>query len=406
MPLDLGETALQLERVARQMGRTRDDREERLAALLQAASQVDSDTAQTKTRYDRGRPFLAAQVEGSLLGSHAPTETPASWTVVAVDGSHIDVDRHLPVGCYLINLGGCSLTYGANPAAELFSQPHLAWEPGELYLTDPQNPARDEPITGSVLGMYRTVREMERLAAAVEESPTGLPILALVDGSLVMWGLSGQGYQAFVRDAIIQDRLMKAMDRLADLAEDRQVTLAAYVSLPRSTEVVNAARVCLCPHPVSLCSDPASGCSNRRSMQSPCEMANGFLDRDLFQSSLPQGFRSPTYLTNSSVSQQHYSDRQQVNFYYLNVGEEIARVEVPRWVAEDETLLALGHSLILDQCRRGQGYPVAISESHEQAVLTGNDRQIFKDMLARYLEESGLPSCTSEKERSKRTPWL
>ncbi len=95
-----------------------------------------------------------------------------------------------------------------------------------------------------------------------------------------------------------------------------------------------------------------------------------------------------------------------MHFYYLNVGEEIARVEVPRWVAQDETLLALGHSLILDQCRRGQGYPVAISEAHEQAVLNGNDRQIFKDLLARSLEDLGLPNYTSEKERSKRTPWL
>lgn len=141
-------------------------------------------------------------------------------------------------------------------------------------------------------------------------------------------------------------------------------------------------------------------------MESPCDLANGFLDRDLFQNTLPPGFRSPVYLTNSSVSREHYSDHQQVNFYYLNVGEEIARVEVPRWVAQDEKLLAMGHSLILDQCRRGQGYPVAISEAHEQAVLTGNDRQIFKDMLARYLEHTGLRSYTSEKERSKRTPWL
>jgi len=37
MPLDLGETALQLERAAQQMGRSQGDREERLAAFLQAS---------------------------------------------------------------------------------------------------------------------------------------------------------------------------------------------------------------------------------------------------------------------------------------------------------------------------------------------------------------------------------
>lgn len=69
-------------------------------------------------------------------------------------------------------------------------------------------------------------------------------------------------------------------------------------------------------------------------------------------------------------------------------------------------MLSLCHSLVLDQCRRGQGYPVAISEAHEQAVINGADRQFFKQMLAEALEREGLPVYTSEKDRSKRTPWL
>ena len=134
-------------------------------------------------------------------------------------------------------------------------------------------------------------------------------------------------------------------------------------------------------------------------------MANDFLDRDLFQRVLNPGWRSAVYKTNSSVPRESYGEHQ-VSFFYLHVGEEIARVEVPQWVAEDEKLLPLCHSLILDQCRRGQGYPVAISEAHEQAVITGSDRQLFKQIVAETLEREGLPAYTSEKERSKRTPWV
>ena len=134
-------------------------------------------------------------------------------------------------------------------------------------------------------------------------------------------------------------------------------------------------------------------------------MANDFLDRDMFQRLLSPGWRSAVYRTNSSVSRESYGEHQ-VSFFYLHGGEEIARVEVPQWVAEDEKLLALCHSLILDQCRRGQGYPVAISEAHEQAVITGSDRQLFKQIVAETLEREGLPAYTSEKERSKRTPWV
>ena len=403
MSLDLGETVLQLEEAARNLRTSRDDREARLRSLLAEAAVVEPEYARSRTRYSPDTPFLAAQVEDRLLGSVPPGELPADWVVTAVDGSHIDVDRHLPVGCYLVNLGGCSLTYGSQPDARFFNRPRLAWEPDELYVSGNSGPNEEEPVTGSLLGMLRTVQELERLAQSVEECPTGIPTLALVDGSLVLWGLSGQGYRPFVRDYIVGERLLSALDRLQTLAESRPLALAAYVSLPRSAEVVNAARMCLCPHPASLC---RQACGNRRSLQAPCDLANGCMDREIFQETLPEGWRSPVYLTNSSVCREHYSEQHRVCFYYLNVGKEIARVEVPVWAARDESLLALGHTLIFDQCQRGQGYPVAISEAHEQAVVDGRDRQVFKDMVAQTLERLGQPSYTSEKERSKRTPWL
>ena len=81
-------------------------------------------------------------------------------------------------------------------------------------------------------------------------------------------------------------------------------------------------------------------------------------------------------------------------------------MEVPQWVADDEDLLALGHSLIVEQCRKGQGYPVVSSEAHEQAVVSGRDRQLFKQMVAETLEREGLTAYTSQKERSKQRPWL
>ena len=69
-------------------------------------------------------------------------------------------------------------------------------------------------------------------------------------------------------------------------------------------------------------------------------------------------------------------------------------------------LISLGHSLIVDQCQRGQGYPVVITEAHEQAVVTGRDRQLFREMVAETLERQGLPAYTSQKERSKQRPWV
>jgi NurA-like 5'-3' nuclease len=120
---------------------------------------------------------------------------------------------------------------------------------------------------------------------------------------------------------------------------------------------------------------------------------------------LDPGHCSGLYRTNPAAAQEYYGE-QQVYFYYLNSGEEIARVEIPQWVASNQEMLALGRSMILEQCRKGQGYPVAISEAHEQAVINSLDRQLFKQMLIETLERHGLPTYTSEKERSKSSPWL
>ena len=113
--------------------------------------------------------------------------------------------------------------------------------------------------------------------------------LDLVDGSLVLWGLSGQGYRPFVRKAIIEEGLLPALDELQELSRQRAVTLAAYVSLPRTTEVVNAIRRSLCPHDLSYCKE---SCGNRCYAHPPCDTANDFMDRDVFQELLQPGWRS------------------------------------------------------------------------------------------------------------------
>ena len=403
MGLDMGQTILQLDQLTRSVRGASEARDARLTALINAAAGVDPETATAKTADTRQRPYLAAEVEESLLGAYPPSEPPADWVVAAVDGSHIDVDRHLPVACYLLNLGGCVLTYGSNPNATLFSDPYLATAPEELYISDPTNSTGEEMISGALLGLVRTVKELETLAKTVEECPPGLPVLGLVDGSLVLWGLSGHAYRPYVSDAIINDGLLPAMKRLEKLAETRPVALAAYVSFPRSTEAVNAVRCSLCPHDNAVCTQ---SCNNRRSTQQPCDGANEFLDRDIFQRLLEPGWRSPVYKTNSSVSRESYDEAHKVYFFYVNAGEEIGRVEVPKWVANNETLLSLTHSLVWDQCQRGQGYPVAISESHEQAVVSAGDRRVFRRLLTDSLERQGLSAATSQKDRSKRSPWV
>ena len=85
-----------------------------------------------------------------------------------------------------------------------------------------------------------------------------------------------------------------------------------------------------------------------------------------------------------------------LSFFYLNAGEEIARVEVPSWVAEREEAVNLTHSLLVDQCGRGHGYPVALMEAHEQAVVTGVDRRYFVELVEQALFDQRLADAIRE----------
>ena len=69
--------------------------------------------------------FLVPRNQGSLSASHKVSYVPHQYNVLAVDGSHIDVDRHLPLECYLINIGTVIISYGDEPSAILNSYPQL-----------------------------------------------------------------------------------------------------------------------------------------------------------------------------------------------------------------------------------------------------------------------------------------
>ncbi len=119
---------------------------------------------------------------------------------------------------------------------------------------------------------------------------------------------------------------------------------------------------------------------------------------------LQEGERSALFVSASQVQKRYGPHR--IYFFYLLVEGEIARIEVPEWVAADVALLDLTHALILDQCRRGQGYPVVLSEAHEQAVVSGADREVFWEMVDTELAEAGIDGAVSAKSLSKRTRWV
>jgi hypothetical protein len=367
-----------------------------LDVLSNKATELDSlkgKIASSKTTW-----LVAGLVDG-LDQCYKPPPLPSEFTVIATDGSHIDVDRHRSTRCYLINIGTVVLHYGAQPDALLDSFPALYFGDEDLVIAPDGAKGREQPIEGVLLGIKRSVDECRQLARLAAELPSGSSALALLDGSLILWGLAGQVYPDFVIEALLDRGFLSHLEEIRKLNKDKRLALASYISFPRSTDVVNALRVAICPYEPADCD---RHCSNKAR---DCDTVAGVQDRELFSALLASGERSALFISQSSIVQKHYGEHQ-VYFFYLRVDDEIARVEIPRWVATDESLLNLTHGLVLDQCRRGHGYPVALTEAHEKAVVTGADREQFWQLVESLMLEEHMPTPTSAKSQSKRTRWV
>ncbi len=399
MSLDLTKLTPQVTSMISRLKVSAKERWERLRYALDVILSLDTDLDHLKNKLTSSKTtWLVAGLADGIDQHYQAPSCPAEFTILATDGSHIDVDRHRSTRCYLINIGSVVLHYGAQPSAVLESFPSLYSREEDLVITPAGTKGREQLVEGLLLGIKRGVDECRQLARLAAELPPDSSSLALLDGSLILWGL--EAYPEFVTEALLNNGFLSYLDDIKKLNNDKRLAVASYISFPRSTDVVNALRVAICPHDPADCDRYCPSGEKR-----DCDVVAGVQDRELFSDLLSWGERSAVFISQSSIVRKHYGE-QQVYFFYLRVDDEIARVEIPRWVATDESRLSLVHTLILDQCQRGQGYPVALSEAHEKAVVNGTDRENFWQLLELSLVEENIPSPSSAKSKSKRTRWV
>ncbi len=389
MTLDLGAVSLQVAAMGRSLQASGQSIEERLSAATELLTAYAADFGRLREKVeDSSTPWpVAGLVEPLDRRYPLPTPLPA-YTVAATDGSQIEPDRHGTVLCHLINIGWAVIRYGVDPAAELASEPTLYHEDNDVYLVVE---GRRTLVAGLLLDMKRNVEEMARLARLAQVAPRDLPMVALVDGILMMRATEGWRTQEFHRQLL--PRFQESLNTFQSLG----LPVAGYISRPRSHELVGTLRVAACPHSKADCASVCRGVPG----QEPCAGLGGIGDRLLMERlPLRSGERSGRFRAQGGKGSPP------TYFFYVNTGDEIGRVEVPDWVAGRPDLLDLVHWAVYDQCRRGNGYPRVLTEAHERAVLTTGDRQQFEHMVEAVLVRHRLSERTSAKERSKRLRGL
>jgi len=332
--------------------------------------------------------LLAAGIQGPLDRSYPLPARSKRLTAIATDGSQIFPDRHELSACHLINIGTVVLHYGSGERPLLTSHPILFYKDRDTYRD--WNGKRI-PVNGDMISSLRGAFEVQELATyAGELALEDRRIVGLTDGTLILWNLEGKP-KDFSRD--ILTRYLTSFDQLKSL----HIPVMGYISQPGSADVVNVLRVALCPdNPTNCDRCPYKG-SDR---ELPCEPLAGVTDAVLFAAVLQPGERSPIFGSRSDILREYGSHA--IYFFYLHVGQEIVRVEIPQWVAQQDDLLDVAHGAAFDQAEKGQGYPVSLSEAHEQAVIRGNEREQFYRLLEQLYVREGLHVTMSRKSFKKR----
>ncbi len=309
----------------------------------------------------------AAPTDETLDATFAPPPAPARATVIASDGSQIHPDQHAVALYYLVNVGVIAYRHGSNTTPEIYSDARLFFEDDDL-LTE-----QGLLISGSVVNAKRDVAEVEILARFAPAYAADETIIALIDGqlSLHMMELSGKEQSQYRREYLTH----------LDALRTHGATIAAYIDRPRSGFVLSL---------LHIATLETTAITENALRHNPFARLT---DAQLF-GKLPPGHRTAVFRQRSKNNADYAQAGHAVHFFYLNTGSanvpNIARVEIPEWVATDTERLNTLHTMLLKQAAISGGYPYVLARAHELAIIPPDQREALDTMLAVSLRKAGV----------------
>ncbi len=286
--------------------------------------------------------------DGPLNGftTCAPASKP--YTIYAIDGSQIYPDRHFGVHAALINIGYAGFAYGETKSTALLGSHPIIYTRQDL----PPH-LQKEALSESATDALRSLHEFKYARTIAEQKPN----LIVFDGSLIFWHLGTPENPAPHADYFLYEYL-HALQEISH----HMTFYCSYISAPKSRDLID----------LIVAKNP--------NLKTTCY---GYTDLEVLQKTLPNMNYTPVFKTSAPISRL-YPERLHPYFVYLNHNEEIGRIEVPSWIAKEPSTLHACMQWITDQMSKGKGYPIALAEAHEQAVIREYDRQFVLQKLSNH----------------------
>lgn len=312
---------------------------------------------------------------------------PPQATITASDGSQILPDRHAAYLYSVINIGVITFFHGQGRAPAVTTFPQLDYPNGAELDEDAEDAFVEN---GAIVNLRRDLAEIQSLARATwENRHEPRPALALLDQRLLYWPIGGDSNAEGKR---ILDGWQAAMTELRTLGS----LLAGYIARPGKSSVLTMLQAMDIDRPDF---DAATLTAHHKQP--------GPLDADLFRRLLREpGQRSKVF---ADISQQNnrFAERDPQNevcFFFFNPGRsgrQIARVDIPLWVATDPTAVATVHALVYDQCLILGDYPYILARADEEAVIGSRDHQNLDLMIDNAMTRYGVSNEITAKQSGK-----
>jgi hypothetical protein len=373
MPINYQQIHVRIKEIgqgARQRKKTLDERRAKARDLLAAyASELDV----LRSKVDAAKAAdanirCAYPLTESLASSYPCPGEAAPVTLLAADGSQINPDRHAAIQFCLINVGAIQMKPGSGETPAIFTESELLF--GDDLLSN------GFPLSEGMVALKRDLAERIKLDALSKDIEGD--VITLTDGPIELWGAKGEDAAAYAE--FIQ-KYLTILSRL----QSRGVIVAGYVDKPAADLVVRTLELATVGQIGNL--------SELRAHRPLLGVSDRWLFGEHGNPLLGPGERSAVFGMQSS-SEKNYKGALSLHFFYLNVGTDghpwPVRVEIPKWVADDETKLNLLHATLVSQCRvmGARPYPYLLHRAHETAVVKMEEKQQIEQLLALELRRN------------------
>ncbi len=300
---------------------------------------------------------------------------PSEYIAIASDGSEVPVNEDFFFPYYIINIGFVVLKYGKDHFFLADSTAKIYFEENEIY---EKVGDKNFPVRGELLSSKMLLEESKKLGELLKDFYViDIPTLILFDGTLIQWEIKETSL-------IYKNNFIQDFQKFIQIAEQLKSPIAGYISGTHSRDIIEMIKIFL----------------EMRNTKFNEQLLSIIKDRDLYEIILQKGERSAVFRSNAPILNLY---RSPIYFFFLNVGREVVRIEIPEFIANNKNLLETTCALILSQSDKGEGYPVVLREAHEQAVIKNPEKVFIEDLFIELLRKKGIELNYNYKYISKKT---